>query len=278
MSVYAIGDVQGCYQPLQELLAQIGFDPARDRLWFTGDLVNRGPQSLEVLRYVMRLGDRAVCVLGNHDLHLLAVAAGAAERRKNDTLDEVLRAADRDELLSWLRTRPLMHYDEHLGYALIHAGLLPSWNLAEAQGLAQEMESTLQDIDAADFFRHMYGTLPDHWNKELRGMERLRVIVNAFTRLRFCSLEGRMDLHAKGAPGSQLPDLLPWFQVPGRRSCEHRIIFGHWSALGLWHGDGVIGLDSGCIWGRSLSAVRIDGLHPEFFSVACSPVKTCHAG
>jgi len=277
MSVYAIGDVQGCYQPLQQLLAQTGFDPSRDRLWLTGDLVNRGPQSLEVLRFVKNLGDRAICVLGNHDLHLLAVAAGAARHHKQDTLDDILRAPDRPELLHWLRTRPLLHHDADLGYALIHAGLLPPWSLADAERLACEVESALQSDAAENFYRHMYGDLPDHWNEALRGTDRLRVIVNAFTRLRYCDLEGNMDLRPKGPPGSQPPDLLPWFQVPGRRSRKQRIIFGHWSALGLWQGDGVIGLDSGCLWGRSLSAVRLDSGRAELFSVPCSAEQKSHA-
>lgn len=278
MPVYAIGDVQGCYQPLQQLLAQTGFDPARDRLWFTGDLVNRGPQSLEVLRFVKNLGDRAVCVLGNHDLHLLAVAAGVARHKKQDTFDDILRAPDRPELLQWLRARPLLHHDADLGYTLIHAGLLPHWNLADAQRLAREVESVLLGSKSEDFYRNMYGDLPDHWNEVLRGTDRLRVIVNAFTRLRYCDIEGNMDLRPKGPPGSQPSDLLPWFQVPGRRSREHKIIFGHWSALGLWQGDGVLGLDSGCLWGRSLSAARLDGGRVELFSVSCPAVRSSHGG
>jgi bis(5'-nucleosyl)-tetraphosphatase (symmetrical) len=278
MPVYAVGDVQGCYQPLRQLLVKIGFDPARDQLWFTGDLVNRGPQSLEVLRFVKGLGDRAVCVLGNHDLHLLAIAAGTAKHNKHDTLDEVLRAADRDELLQWLGTRPLLHHDAGRGYTLIHAGLLPSWDLPDARRLAREAESALQGDQAENLFRHMYGDLPDHWSEGLRGADRLRVIINAFTRLRYCDLEGNMDLRPKGPPGSQPPDLLPWFQVPTRRSREHKIVFGHWSALGLWQGDGVIGLDSGCLWGRALSAVRLDSGPLEFFSVTCAPGLSSHGG
>ena len=273
MAVYAIGDVQGCYSALMSLLTQVGFNPDRDRLWFTGDLVNRGPQSLEVLRFVKNLGDRAVSVLGNHDLHLLAVAAGAAKHKKRDTLENILRAPDREELLHWLRMLPLLHYDEYLGYALIHAGLLPPWNLADAQRLAHEAESVLRSDDVNVFFHHMYGDLPDRWNENLRGMDRLRVIINAFTRLRFCDLDGNMDLRPKGPPGSQPTDLMPWFQIPGRRSREIKIIFGHWSALGLWDGDGVIGLDSGCLWGHSLSAVRLDSLPLEFFSVGCEPFQ-----
>ncbi len=276
MAIYVIGDVQGCYTPLQELLARLHFDPVRDRLWFTGDLVNRGPQSLEVLRLVKGLGERAVCVLGNHDLHLLAVAAGTAKVKKRDTLDEILRAPDRDELLRWLRSRPLLHHDPDLGYTLIHAGLLPPWDLAQAQRLAQETETVLRGNACQEFFHHMYGDLPDHWNENLHGFDRLRVIVNTFTRLRYCDLDGNMDLRPKGPPGTQPSYLLPWFQVPGRRSRGLKIIFGHWSALGLWQGDGVIGLDSGCLWGRALSAVRLDVEPVEFFSVACEPCQSSH--
>ena len=278
MAAYAIGDVQGCYPALMKLLTQIGFDPDRDRLWFTGDLVNRGPHSLEVLRFVKSLGERAECVLGNHDLHLLAVAAGAARLKKRDTLDNILQATDRNELLRWLRRRPLLHHDGGLGYTLIHAGLLPSWNLADARRLAHEAETVLRGDKADEFFHHMYGDLPDHWNENLRGVDRLRVIINAFTRLRYCDLEGNMDLRPKGPPGSQPPDLMPWFQVPGRRSQGFKIIFGHWSALGLWDGDGVIGLDSGCLWGRSLSAVRLDASPLEFFRIDCEPYQAHDGG
>jgi bis(5'-nucleosyl)-tetraphosphatase (symmetrical) len=276
MAVYAIGDVQGCYTPLQQLLTRLHFDPVRDRLWFTGDLVNRGAQSLEVLRFVKDLGERAVCVLGNHDLHLLAVAAGTAKTQKRDTLDKILRAHDRDELLHWLRLRPLLHHDPDLGCTLIHAGLLPPWDLAHAQQLAQETETVLRSDKHQDFFHHMYGDLPDHWNENLRGFDRLRVIVNTFTRLRYCDLDGNMDLRPKGPPGSQPPDLLPWFQIPGRRSRELKIIFGHWSELGPWQGDGVIGLDSGCLWGHTLSAARLDADPVEFFSVDCEPYQSSH--
>ncbi len=273
MAVYAIGDVQGCYPALQELLTKIRFDAASDRLWFTGDLVNRGPQSLEVLRFVKGLGHRVICVLGNHDLHLLAIAAGEAKSKKRDTLDAVLSAPDRDELLDWLRARPLLHHDDPLGFTLIHAGLLPPWTLEDARRLAHEVEIVLRSEDAANLYRHMYGDLPDRWNEKLRGFDRLRVIINAFTRLRYCDLDGNLDLRPKGPPGTQPPDLMPWFQVPSRRSRAQRIIFGHWSALGLWRDDGVIGLDSGCLWGRALTAVQLDAAPVRFFSVACEP---CH--
>lgn len=271
MALYAIGDVQGRLEPLRRLLDRLRFDPALDRLWFTGDLVNRGPDSLAVLRFVHVLGASAVTVLGNHDLHLLAVAAGAAKKKERDTLDEVLNAPDRDALLTWLQHRPLLHHDAACGYTLVHAGLLPQWDLADAQRLAHETETALA-LDAPAFFRQMYGNFPDHWREELRGYERLRVVVNAFTRLRFCDLEGNLDLRYKGAPGSQPPDLLPWFRVPGRRSGVLRIVFGHWSALGRYQGDNVIGLDSGCIWGRALTAVRLDAEPPEFFEVPCAGV------
>lgn len=276
MSVYAIGDVQGCYQPLLALLTEIRFNPVHDSLWFTGDLVNRGPQSLEVLRYVKTLGSRAICVLGNHDLHLLAVAAGAANSKKRDTLEEILSAPDKDDLLRWLRTLPLLHHDDQLGYTLIHAGLLPAWSLADARRLAQEVQDVLRSDLTMDFFHHMYGDFPDYWNENLQGADRLRVIINAFTRLRYCDLEGNMDLKPKGPPGSQPANLMPWFQVPGRRGQDLRIIFGHWSTLGLWQRDGVIGLDSGCLWGKSLSAVRLDSDPVIFFSVPCPTFQAPH--
>ena len=275
MAVWAIGDVQGCYQPLQRLLARLDFDPACDTLWFTGDLVNRGPQSLEVLRFVRALGERAVTVLGNHDLHLLAVAAGQRARRR-DTFDDVLNAPDREPLLDWLRHQPLLHHNAALGYTLVHAGLLPPWDLDLARRLAAEAQAVLCSERAGGFFAHMYGDLPDRWSDKLHGHDRLRVIVNAFTRLRFCDLDGGMDLHQKGAPGSQPTDLLPWFTLPGRRSRDLHIVFGHWSTLGRYHEPGIIGLDSGCLWGGELSAVRLDAAEPLFVSVPCPPVRSPH--
>jgi bis(5'-nucleosyl)-tetraphosphatase (symmetrical) len=268
MAVYAIGDVQGCLTALQELLRTIRFDPARDRLWFTGDLVNRGPQSLETLRFVRALGANAVSVLGNHDLHLLAVAAGDAKLKTHDTFKPVLGAADRDELLAWLRSQPLLHHDTQLGFTMVHAGLLPPWGLAQAQRLADEVHEALRRDGA--IFAHMYGDLPDRWSQTLRGYDRLRVIVNAFTRLRFCDLDGGMDLHHTGAPGTQPAELLPWYAVPGRQSAGGRIVFGHWSTLGVFDDQNVIGIDSGCVWGGSLTAVRMDGPDREFFQVRCS--------
>jgi bis(5'-nucleosyl)-tetraphosphatase (symmetrical) len=269
MAVYAIGDVQGCFEALTALLKKISFNPARDALWFTGDLVNRGPDSLETLRFVKNLRDRAVTVLGNHDLHCLAVAAGTAKQKKLDTLGTLLNAPDRTELLDWLRTRPLLHHDPAVGYALVHAGFLPPWNLTQAKMLAREVEAVLRADDYKKFFEHMYGNFPDHWRDDLAGLDRLRVIVNAFTRLRYCDLEGAMDLHQKAAPGEQPPDLMPWFRAPRRQSANDKIVFGHWSTLGIYEGENVVGLDSGCLWGGQLTAAR---LHPSpltFYSVEC---------
>ncbi len=267
MAVYAIGDVQGCADALRALLDRIGFVADRDELWFTGDLVNRGPSSAAVLRFVMNLPGTVRCVLGNHDLHLLAVAAGKGREHPQDTLRNVLDAPDRDQLLAWLRAQPLLHHDADLGFTLVHAGLLPSWDLALAQQLAQEARRAVAESAGNALFDHMYGNQPDHWDEGLRGWERLRVVINAMTRLRYCDGTGRMDLRHKGAPGTQPGGLVPWFEVAGRASRNLRIVFGHWSTLGLWEGQGVIGLDSGCLWGGRLSAVRLDG--GGLFSVSC---------
>ncbi len=276
MPVYAIGDIQGCYDALQALLAKFRFDPERDRLWFTGDLVNRGPRSADVVRFVRDLGDRAVCVLGNHDLHLLAIAAGHVQPKKRDSLTDILNAPDREALLGWLRRRPFLHHDQKLGHTLVHAGLVPQWDLAEAGRLAAEIETTLQGPAGNELLRHMYGDMPARWGEALQGWERARLIVNAFTRLRFCAADGEMHLQHKGAPGTQPSHLMPWFQVPGRRSRGLHIIFGHWSTLGVWNSDGVICIDSGCLWGHSLTAVRLDGREPEFFRVACAQQQVPH--
>ncbi len=260
MATFAIGDLQGCHDDLQRLLERIAFDPAEDTLWFTGDLVNRGPKSLETLRFVKGLGPRAVTVLGNHDLHLLAVSAGVATLRKSDTLDEVLAAADRDELLDWLRHRPLLHHDADLGYTLVHAGLPPQWDLDLAIKCAHELEAVLRGPGHLEFFRHMYGDRPDRWSADLAGMERLRFIVNCFTRLRFCGPQGELDLKSKGAPGSQPRGFLPWYEVPGRKSANLHLLFGHWSTVGeVQDAHNALGLDTGCVWGGRLTALRLDG-------------------
>jgi len=266
MATYAIGDLQGCFAPLERLLREIAFDAARDRLWFAGDLVNRGPDSLRCLRFVRGLGDRAVSILGNHDLHLLCFAEGVEGARKRDTLDEVLAAPDRDELVDWVRHRPLMHVEGD--FALVHAGLLPEWSIEEARGLAHEVEEELRGTAHRAFLARLYGDKPDRWDANLAGVERLRVIVNAMTRLRVCDASGAMVLRFKGeaseAPGG---GLTPWFDVRGRRSATHTVLCGHWSALGLRARPDVVCLDSGCVWGRSLTAMRLEDR--AFFQVAC---------
>lgn len=269
MAVYAVGDLQGCLDPLRALLDKIRFEPSTDTLWFAGDLVNRGPQSLDVLRFVRTIPN-VVTVLGNHDLHLLAVASGQAAVKKLDTFDALLEADDRSELLTWLRRQPLLHHDETVGYTLVHAGLLPQWDLATAVRVANEAGSFIARSDRNELFTHMYGDTPDHWQEELAGWARLRVIINAFTRLRYCDFHGRMDLRPKGRPGTQAAHLMPWFQVPQRRSRDLRVVFGHWSTLGVWNSDGVIGLDSGCLWGGRLTAVRLDAATPVFHDAACA--------
>ena len=266
MSTYAIGDIQGCFRSLQWLLDAFEFDPDRDRLWLVGDLVNRGPDSLATLRFVRDLGERAVCVLGNHDLHLLSVAAGCSKLRDDDTLDEVLHARDRDELIDWLRHRPMMHRQDQ--YAMVHAGLLPDWSVDTALALAHEVETALRAPDYEKLLSNMYGNQPDRWDAKLTGFARLRVIVNAMTRMRVCSADGRMDLRFKGEPGDAPRGMLGWFDVPGRASRGTPVIFGHWSALGLVLRPDIIGLDTGCLWGRQLSALRLDD--HRLFQVACA--------
>jgi bis(5'-nucleosyl)-tetraphosphatase (symmetrical) len=255
---YAIGDVQGCADELRALIEQIGFSPDRDQLWLVGDLVNRGPRSLEALRYVRSLGDSAVVVLGNHDLHLLAVALGGQDAVKHgDTLDEVLAAPDRDQLIEWLLHRPLAHFDASRGDLLVHAGLVPQWTVAQALALAREVESALRR-DPRAFLQHMYGDRPDRWSEDLTGTERLRFIVNVLTRLRVCTAEGRIDLKMKGPPSKARSAYRPWFELPERASRDARIVFGHWSALGYVNAHGVIGLDTGCVWGGTLTAMNLD--------------------
>jgi len=255
MALYAIGDLQGCLDPLERLLDALAFDPARDRLWFVGDLVNRGPDSLGCLRFVKSLGRSAVTVLGNHDLHLLCVAEGVEKSRPRDTLDPVLAAPDRDELVDWLRRRPLMHVEG--AYALVHAGLLPEWSVPRARALAGEVEAVLQGSGWRRFLSRLYGNEPARWDDALAGDDRLRAIVNAMTRLRVCTRDGAMDLAFKGEPGEKAPHRTAWFDMPDRANATHTIVCGHWSALGLKVGPRLLSLDSGCVWGRSLTAVRL---------------------
>jgi bis(5'-nucleosyl)-tetraphosphatase (symmetrical) len=269
MAVYAIGDIQGCYDELLELLATLRFERQRDRLWFVGDLVNRGPKSLETLRFVRGLGPAAVTVLGNHDLHLLAAAHGIRpDNIDDDTLEPILAASDRDELIDWLRRLPLLHYDAELGYLMVHAGLPPQWDLALAQRCAGEIEAVLRGDRLESFLARMYGNKPKQWSGELDGWDRLRFIVNCFTRMRFCDRNGRLELKSSGPPGSQPEGYYPWYEVPGRASRDMNIIFGHWSTLRAPDIPGVYAIDSGCLWGGQLTALRID-TRPERIELPC---------
>lgn len=258
MATYAIGDIQGCFEPLQKLLDYISFDAAHDRLWFVGDLVNRGPQSLETLRFVKSLGAAATVVLGNHDLHLVMQAEGYGKANREDTLQPVLAAPDCAELMAWLRAQPLCHVED--GHVLVHAGLLPAWSAAQAKALSDEASAALRSDDYRDFLANMWGSEPDTWRDDLAGWDRLRVIVNAMTRMRFVTEAGAMEFRApgsKGPPERGPAGCLPWFAAAGRRSADHTIVCGHWSALGFREESHLLTLDTGCLWGGSLTAVRL---------------------
>lgn len=268
MAIYAIGDVQGCYLELRQLLDRIDFSPDRDQLWFTGDLVNRGPSSLDTLRFIRNLGSAAKAVLGNHDLHLLAVACGASRTKRRDTFGDILAAPDREELLVWLRHLPLIHH-EHEFY-MVHAGLPPQWDMNQAMVRAEEVHDLLRGGNAEAFFAHMYGDEPSLWTDRLTGWERLRYITSVFTRTRYCDRGGRLDFKEKRRPGEQASGLLPWFEIPGRRSLGANIVFGHWSTLGYYEGDHCWGLDTGCLWGGELTALRLDADPKIRCRVPCS--------
>ena len=272
MAVYAIGDVQGCYDELIQLLDKISFKDDRDQLWFTGDLVNRGPKSLQTLRRIRAMGANAITVLGNHDLHLLATACHHRKPGRKDTLDEVLNAPDRDELMDWLRSRPLMHVDNDLGLVMVHAGLHPDWSIEKAQALAHEVESILRSDDHADFYKHMYGDKPRIWTDDLKSWPRLRFITNIFTRLRYFDASGETCMNSKGPPGTQPAGQRPWFEIEHRRSRPEAIIFGHWSTLALaedYPCNNVYPLDTGCLWGGRLTALRIDEKPYQRTSIGC---------
>ncbi|HET8818688.1 MAG TPA: symmetrical bis(5'-nucleosyl)-tetraphosphatase [Xanthomonadaceae bacterium] len=269
MATWAIGDLQGCLGPLQRLLEAIRFDPAADRLWFCGDLVNRGGESLETLRLVHSLRESSVVVLGNHDLSLLAIGARSTEeqRRVNPDLQRVLFADDADILLDWLRLRPLLHADRALGWMMVHAGLAPKWTVAMAERHAREVEARLHGDAYRKLLRTMYGDKPA-WSPRLSGPDRDRAIINVFTRLRYCSPKGRIAFEEKGPPGTQQPGLYPWYAVPGRVERELKVVCGHWSALGLFVGQGVHAIDTGAVWGGRLTALRLDAETPQFVQVA----------
>lgn len=267
MTTYAVGDVQGCYRTLRRLLSHIGFDPRADELWFVGDLVNRGPSSLEVLRFVRGLGDRAITVLGNHDLHLLAVREDRSRARRGDTLDAVLAAPDCDLLLDWLATRPLLHRNDDVGYVMSHAGVPAVWSIDEASARAREVETVLQSGARPDFLRAMYGNEPAEWHPDLEGQDRLRVITNYLTRMRGLRGTAALDLSFKETPGDLPQGVRPWFEDYRLRPCATKLVFGHWAALGgRCSVPDIFALDTGCVWGGALSALRL--VDQERFSVA----------
>ena len=267
MAIYAIGDVQGCYDELCRLLEQLNIDAGEDELWFVGDLVNRGPQSLEVLRFVTSLGNSAIITLGNHDLHLLAVAE--TPEQADESLTPILNAEDAGELLQWLRYRPLSHYRPELNTLMVHAGVPPQWDPLQTVKLAREVESALRGKHWRNFLKGMYGQYPDSWAPELKGSDRLRFITNALTRIRYCYADGRLEFSQKGPPGEQPADLFPWFDLADRATRSVRIVCGHWSALGLLQKPNLLAIDTGCVWGRQLTAIRLDG-PPRVYSVTAT--------
>ncbi len=269
MATYAVGDIQGCYDSLVCLLEQIDFDPKADTLWVAGDLINRGPKSLETLRFIRSLGDSTIVVLGNHDLSFLAVAEGFQAIRSGDTLEEILRADDCDELCHWLRQQKLVHHDHALGYTMVHAGIPPQWSIKKALRRSEEVEEVLQNPDHyQDFLLHMFGSEPKIWSKELRGHDRLRVITNYFTRKRFCDNDGQLEFQGKSGPNSAPNGFHPWYQIKQRKAKKDKIVFGHWAALqGHADADNVFALDTGCVWGGQLTVMCLED--QTFYSCDC---------
>ncbi|KAF3977249.1 MAG: symmetrical bis(5'-nucleosyl)-tetraphosphatase [Methylococcales symbiont of Iophon sp. n. MRB-2018] len=269
MAIYAIGDIQGCYDDLLRLLEHIKFDDQVDQLWFAGDLVNRGPKSLETLRFVKSLHNAAITVLGNHDLHLIATSFEQRKPRKKDTLSPVLQADDSDELLYWLRHQPLFHYNDD--FCLLHAGLPPQWDFATTKKMALTAEAVLQGDKHLKFFRVMYGNKPHKWTAYIKGMDKIRFIVNCFTRMRYCKSNGYLDFKHNNAPGTQPSHLMPWFTVPKRKSSKMKIIFGHWSTLGYYQGHNCFAIDTGCLWGGQLTAIKL-GEKVQRISIDCEGI------
>jgi bis(5'-nucleosyl)-tetraphosphatase (symmetrical) len=259
MAIYAIGDVQGCCDELRQLIDILRIDRQQDELLFVGDLVNRGPKSLETLRLVRSLGSQATVVLGNHDLHLIALAFGNQARARDQELADVLQAPDGADLVHWLRHRPLAVYRPELNTLLVHAGVAPQWDPLLTIKLAREVEQALRGPHGASYIRDLYGDEPTRWSPALSGQDRLRFITNCLTRIRYCRADGSLDLVENGAPGTQAAGLIPWFELPGRQTAAVRIVFGHWASLGLLQRDKLLGIDTGCVWGRTLTAVRLDG-------------------
>jgi len=276
MSAYAIGDIQGCYYELQKLLNEINFDEKNDQLWFVGDLINRGPKSLQTIRFVKSLGDKAKVVLGNHDLHLLAVSKNIRPLSKKDTMKEILTADDIHELINWIKSRPLLITDNNLGFTMVHAGLAPQWTLENAKNLARECELILQSEKINDFLTLMYGDKPNIWSESLEGCDKQRFIINCLTRIRFCNSDGKLNLDAKVAPGMQKKSLIPWYALPNRKTLDEKIIFGHWSTIHLGNEKNfkkynVYPIDTGCLWGGQLTAMRLED--EKIFSVPSEQPK-----
>ena len=269
MATYAIGDIQGCHDALQRLLEKIAFEPSRDKLWFVGDLVNRGPQSLETIQFIRSLDTSAQCVLGNHDVHLIACHAGIQTCKPSSSLQQILQHAQADDIINWLRQQPLFYFDPELNWAMVHAGLLPQWDHALAQQCAHEVESHLRSDRYVDFLEVAYGDEPALWHDQLSTEQRCRISLNAFTRLRLCDQQGRMNFSYKGPLGEQPQNLYAWFDV-ARKSSQLRIIFGHWSALGLQQRDNLLAIDTGCLWGQQLTAVQIDTEIPIIHQYQCA--------
>ena len=273
MAVYAIGDVQGCFDELLKLLTVIQFDHQKDCVWLVGDLVNRGPNSAEVLRFAKRHHSSVKVVLGNHDLHLLANAAGADKyRHHKDTMMSVLTADDRDELITWLRHQPLFYHDEQLAFSMVHAGVPPQWSIETCQKRAREVESILQSDDWLEFAHYMYGNQPSRWCDTLTGWDRLRYVINCFTRLRYCRKDGQLALKFKGNPADSAPDELPWFTMPNRKTMRDNIVFGHWSTLGTGQYGHVFSLDGGAVWGGELVALRIDAFPYKWWAITADRI------
>ncbi|NOT10889.1 MAG: symmetrical bis(5'-nucleosyl)-tetraphosphatase [Methylococcaceae bacterium] len=255
MAIYAIGDIQGCFDDLLKLLDTIAFNEHSDQLWFAGDLVNRGPKSLETLRFVKSLGNAAITVLGNHDMHLLAASCNDQASHRKDTLSQVLEASDRDELVDWLRHQPLFHFNDD--FCLVHAGLPPQWDFKTTKKMALLAEDTLKSPNYQFFLKQMYGDKPNLWSTSLKGIRKQRFIINCFTRMRYCDADGRLDFAQNGPLGSQPNHLFPWFEAPNRKNADMRVIFGHWSSLGYYEGANCYAIDTGCLWGGQLTALKL---------------------
>ncbi len=270
MATYAIGDIQGCYSAFKKLLKKIKFNPDKDKVWICGDLVNRGPDSLKTLQFIRSLGDAAQCVLGNHDLHLLAIYYTSVDEKKSDTLNDILNSPDVDELMLWLRQQPLFYFDVHLNCAMVHAGIYPSWTIEDCQTYADEVHNVIKGDQYLSFFNSMYGNKPDYWQPSLQGMERLRFITNVFTRMRFIDDEDRLHLKLKGSPSKQIDsEIYPWFERTKKHLKHNRVVFGHWSTLKSQQYDNFFAIDSGCLWGGELTALKISSKTPKWIRLDC---------